>query len=297
MAHELFFDVRDKTVAARADGTRLVGGTAGHYTARAAFDSDWDGLQVRVTWEQGGEAVTQDWADGMAVPAEVCRAGALRVGFAGVGADGVELVRTARMARALVFDAPADDLGEEPAEQAEDIVHAAKRELEALSESVDAAAVAVKAAQDAASAAQTEVAAASAKATEAAEGATSAATAATASASKADGAAQSAQSVADEVRAKLDAGELKGDKGDTGATGATGPQGEQGPKGDTGEQGPQGETGPAGKDGSTPVRGTDYWTDEDVAALHEYINDRIKTVYSEAPNSSGGTTVTIGGGE
>lgn len=38
-------------------------------------------------------------------------------------------------------------------------------------------------------------------------------------------------------------------------------------------QGPQGETGP------TPVRGTDYWTDEDVAAIHEYIDEQIKSAY------------------
>ena len=42
-----------------------------------------------------------------------------------------------------------------------------------------------------------------------------------------------------------------------GATGATGPQGEKGEKGDTGA------TGAAGTDGKTPVKGTDYWTEED----------------------------------
>ena len=44
----------------------------------------------------------------------------------------------------------------------------------------------------------------------------------------------------------------------TGAQGETGPQGD---KGDTGEQGP------AGADGYTPVKGTDYWTEEDQAAI------------------------------
>ena len=38
-------------------------------------------------------------------------------------------------------------------------------------------------------------------------------------------------------------------------------------------RGPQGETGP------TPVRGTDYWTDEDMAAIHEYIDEQIKSAY------------------
>lgn len=48
--------------------------------------------------------------------------------------------------------------------------------------------------------------------------------------------------------------------------GPQGPQGLQGIQGEQGPQGPQGETGPqgpAGVDGYTPVRGTDYWTDED----------------------------------
>ncbi len=44
-------------------------------------------------------------------------------------------------------------------------------------------------------------------------------------------------------------------------------------------QGPQGEVGPAGKDGSTPVRGTDYWTSEDIAEIHSYINEQLKSVY------------------
>ena len=37
--------------------------------------------------------------------------------------------------------------------------------------------------------------------------------------------------------------------------------------GPTGEPGPQGEPGEAGKDGYTPVKGTDYWTTEDKAAM------------------------------
>lgn len=89
---------------------------------------------------------------------------------------------------------------------------------------------------------------------------------------------------------------IQGPKGDTGATGATGPQGpkgdtgatgSQGPKGDTGPQGPkgdtgntgaagpQGEQGEPGNDGHTPVRGTDYWTDSDKAAIIEDVLEEI----------------------
>lgn len=46
-----------------------------------------------------------------------------------------------------------------------------------------------------------------------------------------------------------------GAKGDTGAQGV---QGEKGEKGDTGEQ---------GADGVTPVRGTDYWTEDDKSEI------------------------------
>ena len=67
-------------------------------------------------------------------------------------------------------------------------------------------------------------------------------------------------------------------KGDTGATGAQGPQGEkgdqgvQGEKGETGEQGPQGER---GADGYTPKRGTDYWTEADIAEIKSYVDEAI----------------------
>lgn len=50
----------------------------------------------------------------------------------------------------------------------------------------------------------------------------------------------------------------QGDKGDTGAQGVQGIQGEKGDKGDTGA---------AGKDGYTPVKGTDYFTEEDKAGM------------------------------
>ena len=51
-----------------------------------------------------------------------------------------------------------------------------------------------------------------------------------------------------------------------------GDPGPQGPKGDTGDIGPQG---PAGADGYTPVRGTDYWTDADIATIKGYVDEAI----------------------
>lgn len=70
-------------------------------------------------------------------------------------------------------------------------------------------------------------------------------------------------------------------KGDAGAVGPQGPQGEKGEKGETGEKGPQGEkgdtgaAGPAGADGYIPVRGVDYWTDDDKAEIKAYVDEAI----------------------
>lgn len=111
----------------------------------------------------------------------------------------------------------------------------------------------------------------------------------------------------------------KGDKGDTGETGPQGPQGEPGPKGDPGEvgpagekgdkgdpgdigpQGPQGETGPAGPkgaDGYTPVKGTDYFTESDMAqvreglATTEYVDTKLGDISTALDNILG-----TGGGQ
>ena len=97
----------------------------------------------------------------------------------------------------------------------------------------------------------------------------------------------------------------KGDKGDTGEVGPQGPAGEQGPKGDkgdTGEQGPQGiqgeqgPQGPAGADGHTPVKGTDYFTEADIAAIKEglatnaYVDEKLGDI-------DAALTAILGGGQ
>ena len=104
---------------------------------------------------------------------------------------------------------------------------------------------------------------------------------------------------------KGDTGEQgpKGDKGDTGDQGIQGIQGIQGeqgiqgpegPKGDTGEQGPkgdkgdtgdQGPKGETGEPGYSPVKGTDYWTDEDIAEIQEYVDGEIAKI--PTPDVSG----------
>ena len=59
---------------------------------------------------------------------------------------------------------------------------------------------------------------------------------------------------------------IKGDKGDTGDKGETGEKGDRGDKGDKGD---------TGEDGYTPIRGTDYWTDEDIAEIKSYVYEAI----------------------
>ena len=49
--------------------------------------------------------------------------------------------------------------------------------------------------------------------------------------------------------------------------GETGEPGVEGPKGDPGEPGIQGEKGDPGEKGDTPVKGVDYFTEEDIASL------------------------------
>lgn len=75
----------------------------------------------------------------------------------------------------------------------------------------------------------------------------------------------------------------QGDKGDTGPQGPKGDTGDRGPQGIQGAQGPTGPTGPQGPKGDTgdsPVRGVDYWTAADQAAI-------IAEVLEELPAAEG----------
>lgn len=49
----------------------------------------------------------------------------------------------------------------------------------------------------------------------------------------------------------------------------------KGEKGDTGAKGEKGDTGEAGADGYSPVRGTDYWTADDIAQIKNYVDTAI----------------------
>ena len=55
-----------------------------------------------------------------------------------------------------------------------------------------------------------------------------------------------------------------------------------------GSKGSTGATGAAGRDGYTPVRGTDYWTADDIAAIQSYINEKAAALQSKSITDSGG---------
>lgn len=70
--------------------------------------------------------------------------------------------------------------------------------------------------------------------------------------------------------------------GAQGVQGPEGPQGKQGPQGNPGERGPEGKQGIQGQngnDGHTPVRGVDYWTEDDKKEIlnetKKYVEDAI----------------------
>lgn len=109
-----------------------------------------------------------------------------------------------------------------------------------------------------------------------------------------------------------------GANGKDGKDGVDGQQGEQGPQGIQGPQGPAGKDGIDGKDGTngtngqdghTPVKGVDYFTQEDIASLNipddtsdltngaGYLKSAdLKTINSESIVGSGDITISGGGG-
>ena len=64
-----------------------------------------------------------------------------------------------------------------------------------------------------------------------------------------------------------------------------------------GSKGSTGATGVAGEDGYTPVRGTDYWTADDIATIQSYVDEKAAALQSKSITDSGGhfTTDTVEG--
>ena len=73
----------------------------------------------------------------------------------------------------------------------------------------------------------------------------------------------------------------KGEQGEQGIQGEQGEQGIQGIQGIQGVAGQDGKDGQNGKDGYTPVRGIDYWTEEDIATIQQYIDNQLVPINEE----------------
>lgn len=67
-----------------------------------------------------------------------------------------------------------------------------------------------------------------------------------------------------------------------GQDGQPGQDGAKGDKGDKGEQGIAGTNGTNGQDGYTPQRGTDYWTNQDIAVIEQYCANYIDANINQA---------------
>lgn len=87
----------------------------------------------------------------------------------------------------------------------------------------------------------------------------------------------------EDIQAKLDNGDFIGEQG------PQGPSGQDGKDGKDGRDGTDGKDGKNGQDGYTPVRGTDYWTEEDKAEIIEDVENDIEipTKTSDLNNDSG----------
>lgn len=61
-----------------------------------------------------------------------------------------------------------------------------------------------------------------------------------------------------------------------------GDPGQKGEQGNPGKDGTNGKDGINGQDGYTPVRGTDYWTNQDIAVIEQYCANYIDANINQA---------------
>jgi len=78
----------------------------------------------------------------------------------------------------------------------------------------------------------------------------------------------------------------EGQPGKDGKDGQDGAPGPAGADGKDGKDGKDGQNGQNGQDGYTPVRGTDYWTDSDIAAMEQYCANYIDANINQAIGGS-----------
>ena len=81
-----------------------------------------------------------------------------------------------------------------------------------------------------------------------------------------------------------ESGEFDGPQGPRGEKGDKGDQGDQGIQGEKGDKGEDGEPGKDGQDGHTPVKGVDYFTEDEVASVAKEAATRISFTLDEDGN-------------
>ena len=75
---------------------------------------------------------------------------------------------------------------------------------------------------------------------------------------------------------------LHGKDGINGVDGKDGINGIDGKNGENGKDGTNGQDGKNGQDGYSPVRGTDYWTENDVSEIKKHCDDYIDAQITQA---------------
>ncbi len=88
---------------------------------------------------------------------------------------------------------------------------------------------------------------------------------------------------------KGDRGEqgIQGEKGEQGIQGIQGIQGDRGPQGEKGDKGDKGDVGEKGDKGDKPIRGEDYWTEEDIEAISADLDGKIANKADAATTLAG----------
>ncbi len=242
-------------------------GSKGYYTAEFTFDGDWDGLIPHITITENGTERADEVIVGNTYKIATTESGVMQIGVYGLDAEGKKCISSNLV---CIEVSPGAYTGVKPFPK--DIWDGYQITVLGYVKRAEGAAVDAKASADNAATSESN-AKASEEAAKAAEknikGLSATAT---------EGDTVSVTQTTTDEGIRLDFTLPRGEKGDRGEQGLQGiqglqgVQGEQGPKGDTGAPGADGKN---GADGYTPVRGTDYWTDEDKAEIKAYVDEAI----------------------
>lgn len=234
----------------------LNSGSKGYYTAEFTFDSDWDGLIPHITITENGTPRADEVIVGNRFEIPTTESGIMQIGVYGLDSNGKKCISSNFVCLEVK---PGAYTGVTPLPK--DIWDGYQITVLGYVERAEGAAADAKKSAD-------SIKKLSATAVEGEE-------------------VSVVQSESEDGGIKLDftlprgPRGYKGEKGDTGPKGDAGEIGPKGEKGDAGEDGKDGVNGKDGingvdgKNGYSPVRGTDYWTPEDIAEIKNYVDEAI----------------------